>query len=189
MKRSFNLITVATLLGALLVVGGCASAPAERSTGQTIDDGVITAKVKAELVDNDIVEAGEVNVTTYRGVVQLSGFVDSNDEKSQATKAAQSVEGVKEVRNDLKVQGTNVADRSTGDVIDDAAVTAKVKAALIDDELTKAGEINVETRQGVVQLAGFVNTDAERDQATTVARGVTGVKSVRNDLQIKPKSY
>ncbi len=182
------LISAATLIGALFAVGGCASTSTQRSAGQTIDDGVITAKVKAELVDNDIVEAGEVNVTTYRGVVQLSGFVDSNEEKTQATKAAQSVEGVKEVRNDLKVQGTNVADRSTGDVIDDAAVTAKVKTALIDDELTKAGEINVETRQGVVQLAGFVSTDAERDQATAVARGVAGVKSVRNDLQIKPRS-
>jgi hyperosmotically inducible protein len=181
------LISAATL-AALLAMGGCASTSTQRSTGQTIDDGVITATVKAHLIDNDIVEAGEVNVTTYRGVVQLSGFVDSNDEKAQATKAAQSVEGVKEVRNDLKVQGTNVADRSTGDVVDDAALTAKVKAALIDDELTKAGEINVETRQGVVQLAGFVNTDAERDQATAVARGVAGVKSVRNDLQIKPKS-
>jgi hyperosmotically inducible protein len=188
MKKSFLRISAATLVGALLAVGGCASTSTQRGAGETIDDGVITAKVKAELIDNDIVEAGEVNVETYRGVVQLSGFVDSNEEKSQATKAAQSVEGVKEVRNDLKVQGTNVADRSTGEVVDDATLTAKVKAALIDDELTKAGEINVETRQGVVQLAGFVNTDAERDQATNVARGVAGVKSVRNDLQIKPKS-
>lgn len=106
MKRSFMLISAATLMGALLAVGGCASTSTQRSAGQTIDDGVITAKVKAELIDNDIVEAGEVNVNTYRGVVQLSGFVDSNDEKSQATKAAQSVEGVKEVRNDLEVQGT-----------------------------------------------------------------------------------
>lgn len=187
MKRSFRLMSAATL-GALLTIGGCASTSTQRSTGQTIDDGVITANVKAHLIDNEIVEAGEVNVTTYRGVVQLSGFVDSNEEKAQATKEAQSVEGVKEVRNDLKVQGTNVADRSTGEVIDDATLTAKVKTALIDDELTKAGEINVETHQGVVQLAGFVNTDAERNQATAVARGVAGVKSVRNDLQIKPKS-
>ena len=188
MKHSYIPVSAATLLGALLAVSGCASTRTQRSAGETIDDGVITAKVKAELIDNDIVDAGEVNVNTYRGVVQLSGFVDSNEEKSQATKAAQSVAGVKEVRNDLKVQGTNVADRSTGDVVDDAALTAKVKTALIDDELTKAAEINVETRQGVVQLAGFVNTDAERDRATVVARSVAGVKSVRNDLQIKPKS-
>ncbi|HSC06320.1 MAG TPA: BON domain-containing protein [Steroidobacteraceae bacterium] len=189
MKRKMRLSLLATVLGATLALGGCASTDTQRGTGETIDDAAVTAKVKAALVDNDIVEAGEVNVTTYRGVVQLSGFVDSNDEKTQATQAAKSVSGVKDVRNDLKVQGegTQVADRSAGAVVDDSALTAKVKTALIGDETTKGTQINVETRDGVVQLAGFVNTDAERERATEVARGVSGVKDVRNDLQIKPK--
>jgi hyperosmotically inducible protein len=185
---NIRLPLLATLLSAALALGGCASTATQRSAGETIDDGVLTGKVKAALIDNDIVEAGEVNVTSYRGVVQLSGFVDSNEEKAQATEAAKSVEGVKEVHNDLKVQGqgTKVADRSAGDVVDDSAITASVKTALIGDELTKGSQINVETRDGVVQLAGFVNTDAERDRATQVARDVTGVKDVRNDLEIKP---
>lgn len=189
MKRKMRLSLLATVLGATLALGGCASTDTQRGTGETIDDAAVTAKVKAALVDNDIVEAGEVNVTTYRGVVQLSGFVDSNEEKTQATQAAKSVSGVKDVRNDLKVQGegTQVADRSAGAVVDDSALTAKVKTALIGDETTKGTQINVETRDGVVQLAGFVNTDAERERATEVARGVSGVKDVRNDLQIKPK--
>jgi hyperosmotically inducible protein len=189
MKRRMRLSLLATILGASLALGGCASTDTQRGTGETIDDAAVTAKVKAALVDNDIVEAGEVNVTTYRGVVQLSGFVDSNEEKTQATQAAKSVSGVKDVRNDLKVQGegTQVADRSAGAVVDDSALTAQVKTALIGDETTKGTQINVETRDGVVQLAGFVNTDAERERATEVARGVSGVKDVRNDLQIKPK--
>jgi hyperosmotically inducible protein len=189
MKRQMRLALLATLMGAGLALGGCASTDTQRGTGETIDDAAITAKVKAALVDNDVVEAGEVNVTTYRGVVQMSGFVDSNEEKTQATQAAKSVSGVKDVRNDLKVQGegTQVADRSAGAVVDDSALTAKVKTALVSDETTKGTQINVETRDGVVQLAGFVNTDAERERATQVARGVSGVKDVRNDLQIKPK--
>lgn len=189
MKRKMRLSLFATILGAGLALGGCASTDTQRGTGETIDDAAITTKVKAALVDNDIVEAGEVNVNTYRGVVQLSGFVDSNEEKTQAAQAAKSVSGVKDVRNDLKVQGegTQVADRSAGAVVDDSALTAKVKTALIGDETTKGTQINVETRDGVVQLAGFVNTDAERERATEVARGVSGVKDVRNDLQIKPK--
>jgi hyperosmotically inducible periplasmic protein len=189
MKRKMRLSLLATVLGATLALGGCAATDTQRGTGETIDDAAVTAKVKAALVDNDIVEAGEVNVTTYRGVVQLSGFVDSNEEKTQATQAAKSVSGVKDVRNDLKVQGegTQVADRSAGAVVDDSALTAQVKTALIGDETTKGTQINVETRDGVVQLAGFVNTDAERERATEVARGVSGVKDVRNDLQIKPK--
>jgi hyperosmotically inducible protein len=189
MKRQMRSSLLAALLGAAFVLGGCAATDTQRSAGETVDDSTITAKVKAALVDNDIVEAGEVNVNTYRGVVQLSGFVDSNEEKTQATEAAKGVNGVKEVHNDLKVQGqgTQVADRSAGAVVDDAALTAKVKSALIADESTKGTQINVETRDGVVQLAGFVNTDAERDHATQVARGVSGVKDVRNDLEIKPK--
>jgi hyperosmotically inducible protein len=189
MKRTMRLSLLATILGASLVFGGCASTDTQRGTGETIDDAAITTKVKAALIDNDLVNAGEVNVNTYRGVVQLSGFVDSNEEKTQATQAAKSVGGVKEVRNDLKVQGegTQVADRSAGAVVDDSALTAKVKTALISDETTKGTQINVETRDGVVQLAGFVNTDAERERATQVARGVSGVKDVRNDLEIKPK--
>ena len=189
MKRKMRLSLLASVLGASLALGGCASTDTQRGTGETIDDAALTAKVKAALIDNDIVEAGEVNVNTYRGVVQLSGFVDSNEEKTQATQAAKSVDGVKEVRNDLKVQGegTQMADRSAGAVVDDSALTAKVKTALISDETTKGTQINVETRDGVVQLAGFVNTDAERERATEVARGVSGVKDVRNDLEIKPK--
>jgi hyperosmotically inducible protein len=189
MKRKMRLSLLASVLGASLALGGCASTDTQRGTGETIDDAALTAKVKAALIDNDIVEAGEVNVNTYRGVVQLSCFVDSNEEKTQATQAAKSVDGVKEVRNDLKVQGegTQMADRSAGAVVDDSALTAKVKTALISDETTKGTQINVETRDGVVQLAGFVNTDAERERATEVARGVSGVKDVRNDLQIKPK--
>jgi hyperosmotically inducible protein len=189
MKRKMHLSLLAAVLSAGLALGGCAATDTQRAAGETIDDSVITAKVKAALIDNDIVEAGEVNVNTYRGVVQLSGFVDSNDEKTQATQAAKAVDGVKEVRNDLKVQGegTQMADRSAGAVVDDSTLTAKVKTALIADETTKGTQINVETRDGVVQLAGFVNTDAERDRATQVARGISGVKDVRNDLEIKPK--
>jgi hyperosmotically inducible protein len=189
MKRKMHLSLLAAVLSAGLALGGCAATDTQRAAGETIDDSVITAKVKAALIDNDIVDAGEVNVNTYRGVVQLSGFVDSNDEKTQATQATRAVDGVKEVRNDLKVQGegTQMADRSAGAVVDDSTLTAKVKTALIADETTKGTQINVETRDGVVQLAGFVNTDAERDRATQVARGVSGVKDVRTDLEIKPK--
>ncbi|MHB1437626.1 MAG: BON domain-containing protein, partial [Thiobacillus sp.] len=62
---------------------------------------------------------------------------------------------------------------------------AKVKAALIEDPLTKAIEINVETFKGVVQLSGFVTSQAASNRAVELARGVAGVKSVKNDMRIK----
>jgi osmotically-inducible protein OsmY len=73
----------------------------------------------------------------------------------------------------------------TGQYIDDTVITAKVKAALIEDPTTKATEINVETFKGVVQLSGFVISQAAANRAVELARGVAGVKSVKNDMRIK----
>ena len=73
----------------------------------------------------------------------------------------------------------------TGEYVDDSVITAKVKAAIFDDSTLKVNEINVETFKGVVQLSGFVRSQADIDQAVRVARGVAGVKSVKNDMRIK----
>ncbi len=74
---------------------------------------------------------------------------------------------------------------STGEYIDDTVITAKVKAAIFNDDNLKSSEINVETFKGVVQLSGFVSTGAETDEATAIARAVDGVQSVRNDILVK----
>lgn len=73
----------------------------------------------------------------------------------------------------------------TGEYIDDTVITAKVKAAVFQEPSLKSAEINVETFKGVVQLSGFVNSQADINKAVEVARGVTGVKSVKNDMKLK----
>jgi osmotically-inducible protein OsmY len=73
----------------------------------------------------------------------------------------------------------------TGQYIDDSAITAKVKAAILHEPGLKSAEINVETFKGVVQLSGFVNSREDIDKAVKVARGVSGVKSVTNSMQLK----
>jgi osmotically-inducible protein OsmY len=73
----------------------------------------------------------------------------------------------------------------TGEYLDDAAITAKVKAAVFNEPTLKSAEINVETFKGVVQLSGFVRSQADINQAVQVARSVAGVKSVKNDMQLK----
>jgi hyperosmotically inducible protein len=75
--------------------------------------------------------------------------------------------------------------QGTGEYIDDAVITTKVKAALIEDPLTKSYQISVETFKGVVQLSGFVATQAEAIKAGELARGVNGVTSVKNDIRLK----
>ncbi|HJV24672.1 MAG TPA: BON domain-containing protein [Aromatoleum sp.] len=72
--------------------------------------------------------------------------------------------------------------------MDDATITTKVKAALVESKDVKAREVNVETYRGVVQLSGFVATQAEAQKAGEIARGIKGVQSVKNDIRIKPAS-
>ncbi|MFZ4537958.1 BON domain-containing protein [Propionivibrio sp.] len=73
----------------------------------------------------------------------------------------------------------------TGEYVDDSVITTKVKAAILNEPNLKSAEINVETFKGVVQLSGFVSSQASANKAVEVARGVGGVKSVKNDMRIK----
>ena len=74
---------------------------------------------------------------------------------------------------------------STGQYMDDTAITTKVKAAIFNDASLKSAEINVETFKGVVQLSGFVNSNADIQRAVAVVQGISGVRSVKNDMRLK----
>ena len=78
--------------------------PEAASPTQTLDDSVVTAKVKAKLVDDPVTKAYQINVETFKGTVQLSGFVDSAEAVSRATTLAKDVGGVKDVKNSLQVR-------------------------------------------------------------------------------------
>jgi hyperosmotically inducible periplasmic protein len=170
-------------IASVLVAGiGCAGSPSQRTAGETVDDAGLAAKVKTALVQDPVTKARDINVKVYQGQVQLAGFVDSANEKMQAGKVVQSVAGVTAVRNDLEVKA---GDRTAGQAIDDGVITTKVKAALIKDSRTKAYQIDVNTNQGVVQLAGFVDDTMAKTAAAELAQSVSGVRSVRNDLEVK----
>lgn len=74
---------------------------------------------------------------------------------------------------------------STGEYIDDSVITTKVKSQLAADDFLKSFQIGVETRRGIVQLSGFVNSQQAVEKAGQIARGVMGVQSVKNDLIVK----
>jgi len=84
----------------------------------------------------------------------------------------------------LGCAGTSTKE-STGEYFDDTWITTKVKSALVDDPQVKSTEINVETFKGVVQLSGFVSSQAAASKAVELARGIQGVKSVKNDMRLK----
>lgn len=96
-------ITRCLLLAALLGLTACASTPNSESTGEFIDSSMITAKIKSRLIDDPVTGVLRIKVNTFKGVVQLSGFVNSKNEKKRAEEIAYSVSGVKKVENALLV--------------------------------------------------------------------------------------
>lgn len=91
------------LLTLLLGLAACASTPERESAGEFFDSSVITVKIKNKLVEDPVTSAFHIKVVTYKGVVQLSGFVNSENEKHRAELIASSIDGVKKVENSLQV--------------------------------------------------------------------------------------
>jgi osmotically-inducible protein OsmY len=93
----FIAIMVATTLG-------CASTTKQEGSGEYVDDSVITTKVKAAIFDESSLKSAEINVETFKGVVQLSGFVSSETDQHKAVELARSVKGVKTVKDDMRLK-------------------------------------------------------------------------------------
>lgn len=99
--QAWNVLVCIVMVAAFV---GCAGSEKRASTGEYIDDSVIQAKVKAELAKDPEVGALQINLETFKGVVQLSGFVESAAEKKKAGEIASRVKGVKAVKNNLVVK-------------------------------------------------------------------------------------
>ncbi|MCW3480405.1 BON domain-containing protein [Neisseriaceae bacterium JH1-16] len=155
---------------------------AAHSAGRYLDDTTVTTKVKAALLADDQIKSLPISVETHKGVVQLSGFVVNQQQAWRASEAAAAVAGVKVVRNDLRLRGQG---GSAGGYLSDAAITSKVKAALLEDKQVKSLAIGVKTDAGVVQLTGFVQSKGQIVRAGRVAAGVKDVKSVQNELHMQ----
>ena len=93
----------ALFVGALLV-SACAATPKQDSAGEYVDDSVITTKVKTAILNEPGLKVSQISVETYKGVVQLSGFVDSAADATKAVELAQAVKGVSNVKNDTRVR-------------------------------------------------------------------------------------
>ena len=97
---------IAAALSAFLAVSvvGCASTSKSEGTGEYVDDAVLTTKVKAAIFNEPGLKSFEINVETYKGVVQLSGFVNSQADINKAVDVARSVKGVVSVKNNMRVK-------------------------------------------------------------------------------------
>ena len=191
MRIRFGTLVLSTALAGLFtgfVVGysqssDAAGAPSPSTTiGTEIDDSVVSTRVKSALLADPDIKGFDLKIATRKGEVQLSGFVDNQSQLERALVVAHAVEGVKSVDNKVSLKG---APTTIGNKVDDSIVTTQVKAALLGEASIKSLDIAVVTRQGVVQLSGFVNDQTQIARAIEVAHRVAGVSSVSNEMSIK----
>jgi hyperosmotically inducible protein len=103
--RRFKSLVHAVLVVLAVALVGCASTPTREGAGEYLDDSWITARVKAAIFDEPELKSAEINVETFKGEVQLSGFVSSEKDILKAVSLTRSIRGVKGVRNDMRLKG------------------------------------------------------------------------------------
>lgn len=101
-NHRFSILVLAA--AALTTLGGCASTATQESTGQYMDDTGITAKVKAAIFNEATLKSAEINVETFKGVVQLSGFVGTQSDIDKAVSVTRAITGVRSVKNDMRLK-------------------------------------------------------------------------------------
>jgi osmotically-inducible protein OsmY len=104
MKNLIRIFSALLLTMSLLMVSGCASTSRHEGSGEYVDDSVITTKVKAMLFDEPNLRSGQINVETFKAVVQLSGFVSTRADMDKAIEVARKVKGVESVKNDMRLK-------------------------------------------------------------------------------------
>lgn len=156
-----------------------------------LKDSNITSKVKARLFKNDDINGFRIKVTTDEGVVHLRGKVAMTSEALLAVKLAQGVRRVKKVENHIIVdkpklgKGEMKTHRTFFEkAVVDPSITGQVKTALLANQNVNGMKIRVTTRNGVVFLEGNIASKRERKLAGEIAKGVAGVKAVKNFLRV-----
>jgi hyperosmotically inducible protein len=148
-------------------------------------DAWVTTKVKSALLFHRDVRAGKTEVNVKDGIVTLTGEASSQAQKDLSTEYALDVEGVKKVENKMIVAKTPATpDETIGEKIDDASITAQVKATLMSRRSTSALKTKVKTTDGVVTLTGVAKNAAEKTLVTKLVGDIEGVTSVVNNMTI-----
>jgi osmotically-inducible protein OsmY len=152
--------------------------------GATAPDLWLATKVKAALRYHRNVDDTTMRVLAHDGVVTLAGQSASSAQKALAQDVAENVDGVKEVKNDLQV--VPPGSKTLVEKIDDASVTAQVKAVLLAHRGTRGIATHVKTDRGTVTLRGEARNPAEKDLVTRLTSDVRGVRRVRNLMTVVP---
>lgn len=163
---------------------GTYAATGNSTVGTVIDDSITTARVKAALLADPNLKSFDFRVVTRKGEVQLSGFVRDLAQYERAAELTQAIQGVKGVQNNVALNGKGNG-RSVGEKVDDINITARVNAALLADARVNSQDVTVVTREGEVQLSGFLESQRQIERALKVAGQVQNVARVSNAMSVR----
>lgn len=173
-QRIQNRNSIITILISISFITAC-----PLNKGDSITDTRINNAVKTELLENEAVPSHLIDVSTIDGVVTLSGSVSNLLARDQALRVVESIKGVRSIVNRIDIKPVK---RSDGQIKKD------IKRALLEDPVTESYKIDVKVNDGVAELSGSVASWAERDICLRVAKGVKGIKEIKNDISIKFKN-
>ena len=190
----YGTMMAATVFGALLTTAPYAAQAQQSTTDKMMDktkttteeaktavsDSWITSKTKIALYSDERVKGTQIHVDTKDGVVHLRGKVDSNEAKTAAADVAKGIDGAKSVKNDLQVVAPSA--RKAVDT-NDKDIAKAVETQLKKE--TNLKKVDVRADGGVVTLTGEVPNISASARASEMARGVAGVKSVKNELTVR----
>jgi hyperosmotically inducible protein len=190
----YGTMMAATVFGALLTTAPYAAQAQQSTTDKMMDktkttteeaktavsDSWITSKTKIALYSDERVKGTQIHVDTKDGVVHLRGKVDSNEAKTAAADVAKGIDGAKSVKNDLQVVAPSA--RKAVDA-NDKDIAKAVETQLKKE--TNLKKVDVRADGGVVTLTGEVPNISASARASEMARGVAGVKSVKNELTVR----
>lgn len=178
-KTGIALLVVALVAAPLSVSAGEKMDKAQDKVKGAVSDSWITSKAKIALFADDRVKGREVSVETVKGDVFLRGKVDTEEAKAAAAEITRTIEGVKNVTNDLQVVAPSIRKAVNAD---DRQITKSVESRFSSDPQLK--KIDVRTDAGVVILSGEVLSISVSARASEIAHRVDGVKAVRNELRV-----
>jgi hyperosmotically inducible periplasmic protein len=187
-----------------------------RRSGNAITDSWITMKVHSQFIPEDALEDSDIDVTTKRRVVTLTGIVASEAGKARAVEIARATDGVNSVTDRLRVvpggddaddrgtagrtgaaagaagreaaRDTREAGRSAGKAVSDGWVTSKIYSQYITEDALDNSDIDIDVKRGAVTLKGTVASREAASRAESIAQQTDGVRSVRNNLKVRASS-
>ncbi len=148
-------------------------------------DSAIAARVKAALVVQQNVNAGNTDISVRNGVVTLRGEAESEAQRDLTAEYAKDVSGVKGVINEMTIKGAaGTGQQTIGQRVDDASITAQVMLALMSRRSTRTVDAMVDTNNGIVTIRGTAKNAAEKDLVTKIVSDVQGVRGVDNKMSV-----